>query len=105
MNWKLIKDLYPKAFKKFLDLTGLILLDNGCLVGYRHVSFNERNLYNVFDALNIICYVVFDHNIKKFLPIVDHNCKTNAIDQPIANRQAAEKKLFEKGFEIWNKLL
>ena len=105
MDWKKIKEKYPKAFNK-LKMWSQVpksypLPDLIC----------DRNLYDFFDDNDIIINVshnTFQAMFSNLYPVFNYyiiGTFRNMFPEKFINRRLAEKAAFEKAFEILNNKL
>jgi len=100
MNYKEIKEKYPKAWQKLIKFTRCDTIENNTLVysneyNYDYEEFNERDLYDFFDENRIEVYPHFSgvtiHHLDKFI--------TDEITTK-GTRKEKENRGFECAFEI-----
>ena len=114
MNWKEIKNKYPKAYKKFTGdeiceeiLHTLDYLNTGL--------YNIRNLYDFFDEQGIYVFVELDRTTyPKYSPVIYYTSKPERVEdyyreEPsdewrdkflYKSRKEAEERAFMRAFEI-----
>ncbi len=91
IDWKNIKEKYPKAYEKFI---------HEWYHGYKDL-INERDLYDFFDeqGINILITCEFDFGYE----ILDNRYEVNQeVKKWFNSRQEAESEVFTKAFEILN---
>ncbi len=119
IDWKLIKEKYPKSYEKFIDciffkpfkiakiqsdLDYLIIKDNLIILGAYKISFCFCDLEKFFDEQGII--ILYKHRIGHFqIEIRNKNISLLWCSPLTETRQEAQEQAIYKAFEIMeNKL-
>lgn len=124
MNWKEIKEKYPKAFQRLHEwyCEGLLefhkienrfghYFTDGVHDILMFNDFEVRDLYDFFDSQGVKCFLNYDGTINisfdnNLYYLDDSNnwilyyIDRGTIEKEISDRSEAELSLFEKAFEI-----
>jgi len=101
LDWKEIKEKYPKSFWKFHKRSGRHPYINDLnILGYgffgKHIEINDRDLFDFFDEQEI--YVNIRNTMLKYVWCWSINYSVEEITAK--SRQEAETVGFTKAFEI-----
>ena len=114
MDWRRIKNIYPKSFRQLIyfkkeklkvHMSSVLVLTTGDV----RSKFNNRDLYDFFDRYNIFTQVILIEGLWYIRIVADESIYSNTEARsdtdpvPQKNRRDAERDAFMLSFDFMEK--
>lgn len=103
MDWKDIKEKYPKAFEKMQKDMDCMYVHQTILYNGTNQTLNIRDLYNFFDKHKIIIAIQFDFS-EHFTYFIRTETYHTGIVTGSTKRTEIEKEAFTEAFRLLEQL-